>query len=122
MVREHPVIGADIVRPVRELRQCGVLDMILHHHERFDGKGYPDGLAGEDIPLGARVIALADSLSAMLQSRPYRKAMSFEKARVEIAANAGSQFDPRVVRAFMSRSQDIRAVMETMRLPLNRDK
>ncbi len=122
LVRKHPVIGADIVRPVRELRQCGVLDMILHHHERFDGKGYPDGLAGEDIPLGARIIALADSLSAMLQSRPYRKAMSFETARMEIAANAGSQFDPRVVRAFMARSEDIRAVMETMRLPLNRGK
>jgi response regulator RpfG family c-di-GMP phosphodiesterase len=112
LMRRHPVIGADIVRPVRSLRECGVLEMILHHHERFDGRGYPDGLRGDDIPLGARIIAVADSISAMLQKRPYRRNISFAKAQQEILDNAGAQFDPQVVGAFY----DIRlSVQQTIR-------
>lgn len=121
LVRRHPVIGAEIVRPVRALCSCGILDMILHHHERFDGQGYPDGLSGEDIPLGARVITLADSLSAMLQTRPYRAAMTFEQARDEIAANAGVQFDPRVVRAFLEAAPTIGRIMDSLRLVWDED-
>lgn len=100
LLKRHPAIGADIVRPVRALCDCGVREMILHHHERFDGGGYPHGLRGREIPRGARIIAVADSLSAMLQNRPYRAAMPFEQAREEILRNSGSQFDPDVVAAF----------------------
>lgn len=105
-VRRHPELGADILKPVASLRNLGVVDMVLHHHERYDGKGYPAGLRGTAIPLGARVITLADSLSAMLQNRPYRSAMDFQKAYDEIVSCSGTQFDPRVVDAFR-KSADI---------------
>jgi HD-GYP domain-containing protein (c-di-GMP phosphodiesterase class II) len=74
---------------------------VRHHHERFDGKGYPDGIAGEDIPLGARILAVADSYEAMMSDRPYRKALPVVEAVKEIETNAGTQFDPVVVKAFM---------------------
>jgi HD-GYP domain-containing protein (c-di-GMP phosphodiesterase class II) len=70
------------------------------HHERFDGSGYPDGLAGEEIPLAARIFALADTLDAITTDRPYRPAASMAEARTTIAAGAGTQFDPAVVAAF----------------------
>ncbi|HCG04736.1 MAG TPA: HD-GYP domain-containing protein [Desulfovibrio sp.] len=101
-MRAHPVIGARIVSPVADLADEGVAAMILHHHERWDGRGYPNGLRGEAIPLGARIIALADSLSAMLQHRPYRPAMRFDEAEAELLRCSGSQFDPAVVRAFVN--------------------
>lgn len=100
-MRRHPAIGAQIVRPVRPLAEAGVVEMILHHHERFDGKGYPSGLAGAAIPFGARVIALADSVSAMLQDRPYRPARTFERVVDEIRLCAGSQFDPILANVFV---------------------
>ena len=115
LIRRHPVIGAEIVRPVRVLRECGIMDMVLHHHERFDGKGYPVGLRGGAIPRGARIIAVADSLSAMLQKRPYRAAMDFEEAAAELEAGAGSQFDPLVVRAFLNARVTIRELLLCMR-------
>ncbi len=105
LIRQHPVIGADIVRPVAALNESGVLECILHHHERYDGKGYPDGLKGAAIPLGARIIAVADSFSAMMQSRPYRKALTFEQACKEILQNSCSQFDPAVVKVFSSNAK-----------------
>jgi putative nucleotidyltransferase with HDIG domain len=116
MIRRHPVMGAEIVRPVRALRECGVLEMILHHHERFDGRGYPQGLAGQAIPLGARIIAVADSLSAMLQKRPYRSEKSFAQAGVEIVRNAGTQFDPMVVQAFCDTQDSILQVVQCFRM------
>ncbi|MDY0307247.1 MAG: HD domain-containing protein [Desulfovibrionaceae bacterium] len=100
-LRRHPAIGAQIVRPVRPLAEAGVVEMILHHHERFDGKGYPSGLMGAAIPFGARVIALADSVSAMLQDRPYRPARTFERVVDEIRLCAGSQFDPILANVFV---------------------
>ncbi|MFH1914298.1 MAG: HD-GYP domain-containing protein [Pseudomonadota bacterium] len=99
-IRRHPQAGADILRPVLALNNLGVVDMVLHHHERFDGAGYPCGLKGVAIPLGARIIALADSLSAMLQDRPYRRSRTFGWAHDEIIRCSGGQFDPRVVEAF----------------------
>lgn len=103
LVRQHPVIGANIVRPVQALSDMtGIRAMILHHHERYDGTGYPHGLAGDSIPLGARIIAVADSLSAMLQNRPYRPCMAFDQAVEEVRACAGTQFDPVIVRAFLA--------------------
>ncbi|MFW5489124.1 MAG: HD-GYP domain-containing protein [Desulfovibrio sp.] len=99
-IKAHPVIGANILRPIKLLGgKGGIADMVLHHHERFDGKGYPDGLKEYDIPLGARVIAVADSLSAMVEDRVYRPAMSFEEAMKELRVNRGIQFDPNVVDA-----------------------
>lgn len=101
-IRAHPEIGATIVRPVEAFSAPGgVADIILHHHERFDGSGYPNGLAGENIPLGARIIAVADSLSAMTQDRPYRKGRSFENAVSEITHCSGTLYDPAVVEAFL---------------------
>lgn len=113
-IRKHPQAGADILRPVAALEKLGVVDMVLHHHERYDGKGYPHGLKGVRIPLGARIIALADSLSAILQNRPYRKARRFDAAYDEIIRCSGTQFDPRVVEAFRRSAEPIRSIMEAL--------
>jgi len=112
-IRKHPEAGADILRPVTALQTLGVVDMVLHHHERYDGTGYPSGLKGTQIPLGARIIALADSLSAIMQNRPYREAQSFESAMAEIVRGSGTQFDPRVVEAFRRSAATIRVIMES---------
>lgn len=99
-MRRHPEIGADIVRPVQALNGAGgVTDIILCHHERFDGTGYPRRLCGDSIPPGARVIAVADTLSALLSDRSYRRGCSFETALDEILRCSGAQFDPGVVLA-----------------------
>lgn len=99
-IRLHPEIGARIVEPILSFSDpAGVADIILHHHERFDGSGYPKGLSGEAIPLGARIIAVADTLSAMLQNRYYRRGTTFEKALEEIVRCSGSQFDPQIAAA-----------------------
>lgn len=111
LIERHPVVGAEILLPVDYLAQSGIARMVLHHHERYDGGGYPAGLAGEAIPLGARVIALADSLSAMLQKRPYRPPLTFQQAEREICRNSGCQFDPQVVRAFLARRGEISAAL-----------
>ncbi len=99
-MRQHPIIGSWILNGVESLRPAA--DVVLSHHERFDGTGYPSGLKGSDIPLGARVFSIADSLDAITSDRPYHKGESFESAREEIESNAGAQFDPEVVRRFLS--------------------
>ncbi len=99
LMRKHPVVGARILEPVN--MPAAVKGAVRHHHERFDGRGYPDGLAGEEIPLGARVLAVADSFEAMTANRPYRKALSEERAVAELRRCAGTQFDPAVVDAFL---------------------
>ena len=98
IMKEHPIIGANIIRPMRFLEEELVL--IRHHHERFDGKGYPDGLAGEEIPLGSRIIGVADAYEAMTSDRSYRDAFSHEEAMAELARSTSKQFDPNVVEAF----------------------
>ncbi|QGY40008.1 HD domain-containing protein [Pseudodesulfovibrio cashew] len=113
-IRKHPEAGAAIIRPVTGLARLGIVDMVLHHHERYDGKGYPHGLRGTTIPQGARIIAVADSLSAMMQDRPYRRAMSFATALEEIIRNSGTQFDPRVVEALRRSGETVRGIMETL--------
>jgi putative nucleotidyltransferase with HDIG domain len=106
-IKLHPEIGARIVEPILSFgAPSGVTDIILHHHERYDGLGYPDGLKGAKIPLGARIIAVADTLSAMLQNRHYRNGTTFEKAVAEIIRCSGSQFDP-AVGAVMYDNQDL---------------
>lgn len=114
VVRRHPVIGAEIIAPVDYLAQSGIVEMVRHHHERYDGGGYPQGLAGAAIPLGSRIIALADSLSAMLQERPYRPPMYFAQAREEIARHAGSQFDPHVTQAFLECQGEVSSVLQRL--------
>jgi len=94
----HPVVGSGIVE------QIGFLDdlapIILHHHERYDGKGYPSKLKKEKIPLGARILSVVDAYESMVSDRPYRKALSYKKIRQELLEGAGTQFDPNIVKIF----------------------
>lgn len=98
-VKTHPLLGDSIIEPVEFLQ--GPRPIILHHHERYDGKGYPDGLKGEDIPLCARVLSVADAYEAMRSDRPYRKALCRDDAVGELKRNSGTQFDPKVVEIFL---------------------
>ncbi|BDI33215.1 two-component system response regulator [Capsulimonas corticalis] len=91
----HVALGEQIISPLRST--AALLPIIRHHHERIDGKGYPDGLAGEEIPLGARIVAIADAFDAMLSNRPYRPALSPAKALATLQAGAGKQWDSRLV-------------------------
>lgn len=111
-IKKHPDIGADILRPVSPLAEQGIVDMVRHHHERYDGNGYPSGLKGKEIPLGSRIIAVADTLSAILQNRPYREAKDFEFVVTEICRCSGNQFDPDVVAAFMRIREEIRSTLK----------
>lgn len=97
VVKEHPSKGVQIIRPVE--RFAGLIPMVLYHHERYDGRGYPEGVKGEEIPLGARIIGVADAIDAMCSERPYRKARSMEEVLEELRKNAGTQFCPKVVEA-----------------------
>jgi ribonuclease P protein subunit RPR2 len=98
VMRRHAAVGSDILRDVEFL---GVAkDVVRSHHERWDGDGYPDGLAGEDIPAAARVFAVADTLDALTTDRPYRKGAALDRARAVIEESAGTQFDPAAVEAF----------------------
>ena len=110
-VQKHPGLGADILAPVKAMTQMGIPELVLCHHERFDGRGYPRQLSGDEIPVGARIIALADSLSAMLQDRPYRAGMDFDQACLEIERCAGTQFDPQVVSAFLRIRRPVRKML-----------
>ena len=94
-MRHHPLIGANILRPVAFPWSIG--PVVRHHHERYDGGGYPAGLRGEEIPILARVLAVADAYEAMIADRPYRKSLTAEGAIAELTSGAGGQFDPRVV-------------------------
>jgi putative nucleotidyltransferase with HDIG domain len=98
-IEEHPVIGWDIVRRAPTLREA--LHAVRHHHERFDGEGYPDGLHGDEIPLVARIVAVADVWDALTSDRAYRTAWSHQRAIDHMAAARGSQFDPVSLDAFL---------------------
>ena len=98
LVRRHPIIGSEILRDVDFLGEGKLV--VRHHHERWDGSGYPDGLTGDAIPLAARVFAVADALDALTTNRPYRPASSFAHARKVVVDGAGTQFDPDVVAAY----------------------
>jgi putative nucleotidyltransferase with HDIG domain len=100
VMKRHPEFGAQIISGIPFLEE--VARIVRHHHERWDGMGYPDGLRGDRIPLGARIFAVGDSFDAMTSDRPYRRALSIEAAREEIRRCANSQFDPAVVNAFLS--------------------
>jgi HD-GYP domain-containing protein (c-di-GMP phosphodiesterase class II) len=103
-IKRHSETGYRILESVKEFSQMA--EYVLAHHERWDGKGYPKGLKGEEIPLQARIIAVADSYNAMVSDRAYRKALSREYAKMEIINNAGIQFDPLIANVFVERVLD----------------
>ncbi len=118
----HPKLGAAIMDQVQFLRKISPL--AYHHHERYDGKGYPDGISGKDIPLGARILNLADSFDVMTTSRVYRNALKFEEAMDEVKRCKGKQFDPEVVEAFLEvigkvyqevKESDVNSIVELVR-------
>lgn len=98
-IKKHSTIGADIVESIKSFEEHA--DIVRHHHERFDGRGYPDQLAGKDIPLLARILAVADTYDAMTSDRPYRMRMPKDKALIVIRECSGSQFDPDLVEVFL---------------------
>ncbi len=98
-IREHPKIGAKLLLKVSALREA--IPYVLYHHERWDGTGYPSGKAGDEIPLEARVLAVADAFDAMTSNRPYRRALTREQAMAEVERCAGTQFDPRIAQVFL---------------------
>ena len=115
LIHAHPTLGAQILNNVAMLQGAG-LDVVRHHHERWDGAGYPDGLFGQRIPLSARIFAVADTLDAMTSDRPYRAALGWADAVEEILAQSGRQFDPNVVQAFAAQEGSLRTVYEELSL------
>jgi putative nucleotidyltransferase with HDIG domain len=114
-VRSHPQIGESIIRQMGSDRLAEVQRLVRHHHERTDGSGYPDGLRGEAIPLGARILGVADAYDAMTSNRPYRTPFTAEAAVAELHRNAGRQFDRRAVEALVAiRADRLPAVAETV--------
>jgi response regulator RpfG family c-di-GMP phosphodiesterase len=110
MIRQHPEKGIDLIESLCNSRD--IISAIRHHHERYDGRGYPYGLAGESIPLGGRIIAIADSYDAITSQRPYRgKTMSYDEAQKELLRCAGTQFDPNLAHVF------IKAIKENNHIP-----
>jgi HD-GYP domain-containing protein (c-di-GMP phosphodiesterase class II) len=98
-IQEHPKIGAKLILRIAALRDA--IPYVLYHHERWDGTGYPSGKAGEEIPVEARVLAVADAFDAMTSDRPYRPALSHDEALAEVERCAGTQFDPQIARIFL---------------------
>jgi putative nucleotidyltransferase with HDIG domain len=98
-IRQHPRIGARILLRLASFREA--LPCVLYHHERWDGRGYPSGKAGREIPVEARVLAIADAFDAMTSDRPYRRALTRSQALAEVERCAGSQFDPEIARVFL---------------------
>jgi len=99
-IKEHTIMGANIIEPVDFLKNS--YEAIYHHHERYDGKGYPDGVKSKDIPVFSRIIAVADAYDAMNSDRPYRKKLNKDKILKELTDQSGKQFDPEVVEALIS--------------------
>jgi len=98
-IKKHPQIGADILRPIQFLRN--IIPLVFYHHEKWDGSGYPSGIKGEEIPIGVRIIAIADVYQALTSDRPYRKAYKKEKAIAILKKGSGCQFDPRITGIFL---------------------
>jgi HD-GYP domain-containing protein (c-di-GMP phosphodiesterase class II) len=110
-IKRHPVIGYNILAGLRNLQ--AVLPGVRHHHEAFSGTGYPDGLSGDEIPLMARILAVADSYDAMISDRPYRNGLKLERLEAILREGSGTQWDPRVVSAYFVIRDDVRAIWET---------
>ncbi|WP_244873477.1 HD-GYP domain-containing protein [Brevibacillus reuszeri] len=106
LIKQHPVIGYEMVKHITFFKKNGVLDAILYHHERFDGKGYPHGLRGKEIPLIARILAIADSFDAMTSNRVYRDKSNLTYAINQIRSNKGTQYDPEIVDIFLKSMEE----------------
>jgi putative nucleotidyltransferase with HDIG domain len=104
VIKSHPEIGATILKSIKSFKDF--VPSVYHHHERYDGKGYPQGIQGEKIPLHARIIAVADSFDAMTSNRPYRKAFPLVAALSELEKNRGIQFDPYIAGVFLKIFKD----------------
>jgi putative nucleotidyltransferase with HDIG domain len=100
ILKQHPQWGADMIRPLSSIK--GVKDIILYHHENLDGTGYPKGLKGEEIPIGARILRIADSYDAMTTNRPYKEALTKEQALEELVRYSGIYYDPVIVKEFIN--------------------
>lgn len=98
-VSQHPIHSAHILEPLSNTGN--LIDYVIHHHERYDGKGYPDGLKGEEISIGARILCVVDCFDAMVSERPYRRSMTIEEAIIELKRCSGTQFDPKIVQVFI---------------------
>jgi putative nucleotidyltransferase with HDIG domain len=107
LIQQHPVVAGRILGPIPELSD--VIDIIVHHHERYDGTGYPDGLEGNSIPLGARILAVADTYDALTSRRPYRDPLALEEAHRILGEAAGTYLDPVIARAFLNLKRGVRA-------------
>lgn len=105
IMKSHSMQGYEILRKAKLFEDVAVI--VRGHHERWDGKGYPDGLAGNNIPLGSRLIAIADSIDAMISDRPYRKGLDVSICKEEIKKNAGIMYDPDVVKAAMDNREEL---------------
>ncbi|GGI99668.1 hypothetical protein GCM10010885_06230 [Alicyclobacillus cellulosilyticus] len=116
LLRRHPRLGAETLAAIPGLAQA--VSVALHHHERYDGRGYPDGLRGEHIPLDARIAALADAFDAMTSARPYRSPLSLDAALGEMVAARGSQFDPELVALFVRHFDSIRRLYYELHAPV----
>jgi HD-GYP domain-containing protein (c-di-GMP phosphodiesterase class II) len=110
-VRKHPCKGRNILAPIRSL--SGLAEIVYYHHEHWDGSGYPDGLAGEEIPLMARIIGIADAFDAITSQRPYRVCLDLNAALAELKQGAGSQFDPALVELFISQRDEIAGLLKS---------
>lgn len=110
LIKKHPIYSVNILEPI--LYMDSLIDAVRYHHERYDGKGYPDGISGDDIPLEARILCVADSFDAMLSDRPYRKSMGLEKALQELKRCSGTQFDPKIADVFIK-------ILESKKMCLN---
>ncbi|WP_035571534.1 HD-GYP domain-containing protein [Halonatronum saccharophilum] len=111
VIKLHPSVGYNILKGTG-LNKKIHLNSILYHHERYDGQGYPEGLKGEEIPLEARIVGIADAFDAMTSKRPYNKALSIERGLKELKDNAGSQFDPYLVEVFVNSQYFRRSINE----------
>jgi HD-GYP domain-containing protein (c-di-GMP phosphodiesterase class II) len=111
VMRQHPCLGWEILHGIAFLTDA--LPIVLHHHERFDGRGYPDGLEGDNVPLGARIFAVADAFDAMTADRHYRQALTLDQAMGELHANSGTQFDPEVIAVLDEVADDLYARRRT---------
>ncbi len=109
LMKKHPEYGWAIVRLFPEFERASLF--VLHHHERYDGGGYPAGLASAEIPIGARIVAVIDAFDAMTSNRPYRQGMPFDEAVRRLIADRGRQFDPAVVDCFVARADDQQAAV-----------
>jgi HD-GYP domain-containing protein (c-di-GMP phosphodiesterase class II) len=117
IMKTHPEVGEHVLRPIQSLQ--AILPIVRHHHERWDGSGYPDELAGRAIPLGARIVAVCDAYRAMTEHRPYRAALSGAEARRELEQGAGTQFDGECVTALLKalERRDSTATVVALRPP-----